>query len=245
MAEKKPTAFEKALTQAVLSRYQAQIDADNEPVEFSEAHKAAVEKLTKKTKRRSWKYVNTTAKRILIAAILVGLLAATAFAAVPALRKKQANYEMRNDGVAINFKFSDVDLENAPKEIQTYYAPTYIPEGYALGKEISTPIMLSQHYTSPGKVSMNYQQLLLWELSLTEDASPGDISVLGIDGEYEKLETLNIDGYEVRVYQYYSDGKDDIIVVWTDLEYFFILDGPTLSNSEIVKIVASLQPYNP
>ncbi len=246
MAEKKTTAFEKALTQAVLSRYQAQLDADDEPVEFSEAHKAAVEKLTKKTKRKSWKYVNTTAKRILIAAILVGLLAATAFAAVPALRGKQVKYEEHNDGVAVNFEFSQIDVENAPKEILTYYAPTYIPDGYTLTKETNVSNYFCRYYNNSENNYILFKQFTLWDFTLPEDALSGDGNRFVISGDYDELETLIVDGYEVRVYHYYvEDIPERDICIWTDYNYFFVFEGPNFSKSTISKIISSIETLDP
>lgn len=245
MAEKR-TAFQNALLDAVELRYEEKLAQDAAPVEFSAEHKAFVEKLTKKSSRRSWRLVNTTAKRILLAAIIALLLIATVCAAVPAIRKNLIRYQTRSDGGGLNFEFSKIDLEKAPKEIQTYYAPSYIPKGYELVEEISSQKIYMKIYLNKMGYVTDYSQHILWEFNLPDDASAGDISVFGISADYSSMEILNIDGYEVRVYHYkQSDTPEEMLAVWTDYQYLYTFGCPELSNKELEKVIQSMQVVKP
>ena len=66
MAKKNQSAFEKALTDAALSRYQKILDEDTSPVQLSDTYQDSVAKLTNKSSQKTWKYVNTAWKRMLV-----------------------------------------------------------------------------------------------------------------------------------------------------------------------------------
>ena len=247
MSEKKRTTFQQALTDAVLLRYQETIDADKEPVEFSETHQAYVAKLTKKTRRKTWKYVNTTAKRILIAAILILLLTATAFAAVPALREGLLRFFMHDDGVAYKFEFSKEDREKAPKVVETYYAPSYVPDGLTLVQSGATDIDLEFIYLDEetGYV-FAYTQNVLWAVDGFLDDPPNPGAGLNVSSENTTLEIRIVDGYEVKILRetIYSlpDQPVDYTIVWTDHEYFYEIIATNLSNEELERVITSMQP---
>ena len=246
MAEKHATAFEKALTQAVLSRYRTQLDADTEPVQLSDEYRAAIAALTKKTERKSWKFVNTTFKRLLIAAIIVALLAATAFAVVPIFREKPVEYTMRSDGIVYSFDFSQEDLDRAPKSIETRYKPTYIPDGFTLSMDNVYPTSSDFDYVDNSGRLISFSQNVLWETEPAGTYPPGVVSVFGIDAEYlDEIEDTVIAGYEVKLLHYTLDtGEKELSAIWTDHEYFFMVFMHFDDPAVIRKIVESVQPIN-
>ena len=247
MAEKHATAFEKALTQAVLSRYRTQLDADTEPVQLSDEYQAAIAALTKKTERKSWKFVNTTFKRLLIAAIIVALLAATAFAVVPIFREKPVEYTMRSDGIVYSFDFSQEDLDRAPKSIETRYKPTYIPDGYTFEKaNNNSPIIASYYYIDNYGHYIDYSQHTLWESEPAGNNPPGVVSFLGYSADFlDEIEEAVIAGYEVKLLHYTLDtGEKELSAIWTDHEYFFSVDLQFDDPAVIRKIIESIQPVD-
>ncbi len=243
MTEKQKTAFERALTDAVLSRHQSVLEADREPVEFSEDYRKAVACLTKKTRRKTWKYVNTTAKRILIAAIIVMLLATTAFAAIPALREGLIRFFLHDNGVAYSFEFTEEDYASAPREIETYYAPKWVPPQYTLVDETYLPNVGERVYTDESGNAFVYSQNVLWKADEGYDYPQGVGSIMSYNSENTTLDTQNIQGYEVKVLRTVNEqGFEDITLIWTDHLYYYDVLAVNLASSDIEAIIASIAP---
>lgn len=242
MAEKKRTAFEKALTDAALSRYETILEADPVPVKFSPAYRRAVADLTRKASRKTWRYVNTAAKRILIAALLLLLLAMTAVAAVPALREGLIRFFMRDIGPAYEFVFTEEDLARAPKQIETHYAPSYVPEGFTIVEEVYNSTKSLVSYLDEAGNVLTFDQHCLWRIE--EGNPPGIATGISIDSEGSVAETAIMQGYEVTLFHIYEvpHGNEEIntVAVWTDHQYFYTIVGPVLSQSEIEKIIAGI-----
>ena len=242
MAKRKLSAFEQALTDAALARYQEALAQDTEPVEFSQAHQEAVAALTRKTQRRTWRMVNTTAKRILLAAILAVLLATTVVAAVPALREGLIRFFTHDDGIKYTFEFTPEDVARAPKEIETYYAPGYIPPQFALEGENAIEKSITRWYYNQDGDVLTYDQMVLWEYEGELDET--DITVhLGISSDGVPTETRIIDGYEVKVAHLSNpNGVESLVVYWTDHEYFYMIGYPAADIQEIEKMILSMAP---
>ena len=241
MTEKKNAAFKKALTEAVLSRHQSTLEADQEPVEFSETYRESVARLTRKTQRKTWKYVNTAAKRILIAAIVIMLLTMTAFAAIPALREGLIRFFLHDDGVAYSFEFTEEDYERAPREIETYYAPSWVPPQYSLISEKYHSTLGERIYINEAGIPFGYSQNILWQDGEALDYPVGVGSVMTVNSENTIVETQIIQGYEVKILRRQEEGyPEDVIVIWTDHNYFYTINSVNLSDEDIDHIIASM-----
>lgn len=244
MAEKNKTAFRKALTDAALARYEKTLREDTAPVVFSDAYREEIARLTQKTERKTWRYVNAAWKRVLIAVILAFLLAATAVAAVPALREGLIRFFTHDDGVAFSFEFSQEDLDRAPKEIETRYAPTYVPEGCTL--YISNFMARSNLiiYKDLSGEDIAFYQNVLWEYVERDDNGRYGLTINSED--VVSRETRLINGYEIcMMLNRYPDGFEDYTLIWTDQSYFYSLFVPKLSDEEIVKIITGISPVEP
>ena len=246
MSEKKDSVFRKALTDAVLARYQSIIDADKEPVVFSEEYLNSIARLTKKTQRKTWRYVNTTAKRILIAVILVILLTMTVFAAVPALREGLIRFFMHDDGIAYHFEFSEEDYERAPKEIETYYAPSWVPPRYKLESETYLPNCGERVYVDEAGNPFGFSQDVIWMAGESYDKNSGIPIVMALSSENTTVETRILHGYEVRVLRSKHDGyPEDEVVLWTDHNYLYKIDAVELTIEDIERIIGSMAAIEP
>ena len=245
MTEKKKTAFEKALTEAVLSRYQNTISEDQEPVEFSEDYRNAVAKLTKKTQRKTWKYVNTAAKRILIAAIVIMLLTMTAFAAIPALREGLIRFFMHDDGVAYSFEFTEEDYKKAPREIETYYAPSWVPPQYEFSSESFVSSTGERIYYDEAGNVFHYSQHVIWQKGEEYDYPAGVGEVMTINSENTVVDHLVIQGYEVTILRTQEEKwPEGDLVIWTDHNYLYTIETVELSDQEIDQIISSMSPIS-
>ncbi|MBQ6160383.1 MAG: hypothetical protein IJK24_05525 [Oscillospiraceae bacterium] len=241
MAENKKTVFEQALTDAVLFRQQSTIEADKEPVEFSEDYRKAVGRLTKKTQRKTWKYVNTAAKRILIAAILIMLLATTAVAAIPALREGLIRFFMRDNGVFYSFSFTEEDYARAPREVEIYYAPSWVPPQYTLFSETYVSLKGERAYMNEDGYLFVFAQHVLWQTEESFDFPSGIGSVLTIDSESMEVETKIMQGYEVRILRKtIEQGIEEETYIWTDHNYFFDIEAVNLSDQEFEAVLSGM-----
>ncbi len=249
MTDQKKTAFEKALTDAVLARYQKTVAEDFEPVELSDSYKKAIEGLTRKTERKTWKYVNKTWKRILIAAVLMFLLAATAFAAVPALREGLIRFFTHDNGVAYTFEFTQEDLDRAPKEIETYYAPSFVPDRFHLADQSCTAITLDYIYFDDTGDTYYYSQSVLWEYDIDPDNLDEVLKEHTVNSENVLVEDAILQGYEVKIIHMpirdLREHEEYTVALWTDHQYFFELGGPNLNAEEIDRIIASMTVISP
>lgn len=238
MRKKNLTAFEKALTDAALSRYQKDLEECRDPVQFSEEHKKKVQELKKKTTRSTWKYVNTARKRLLVALIALLLLAATACAAIPALREGLIRFFTHDDGVAYSFEFSQEDYEKAPKEIETSYELGYVPDGYDLFSKNKTPAINSFAYKNQEQDVLSFEQMVLWKYEESNENTNGIAVIIGITSERTKTERRVICGYEVEViHASTEDGAKVIVACWTDHQYFYSLSSDALSDRELERII--------
>ena len=83
------SAFRRALTASVLEEYRQISEEKTDESRFSPGFRVWIAKTTRKTQRRSWYYVNTTAKKVILIAVILSLLAVTAIAAINSIYKKK------------------------------------------------------------------------------------------------------------------------------------------------------------
>lgn len=241
MAKKNMTAFEKALTDAALSRYQKLLENDSVPVQLSEEHKNAVTKLTKRTNRKSWKYLNTTWKRVLVAVVTILILLASACAAVPAIRDGLIRFFTKDDGVAYTFEFTQDDIDRAPQEIEQFYAPSYVPHQFEMvDEEYGTTEQHRFYLDDTGNV-IEFAQFVLWQFEEDPNDPVGIASRFGVTAENATIEDVILQGYEVKVVHAKTPiGTEDVVILWTDHAYFYSISAPYIENEEIDKIIGSM-----
>ena len=217
--------FQRALMEAQKEEFSGVPQEDELDVSFSPEFEKNMERLCRGTQRKTWRLVNTTAKRVLIAAILVVLLAMTVVAAVPALREGLIRFFTHDSGVFYSFEFSEEDLARAPETIETVYLPTYIPEGYSLiGRVDVDRGSVTADYNDENNSLIGYSQYALWSDGPIKNLDLDIPTVLGIDSEGAITETIIINGYEVRAIHYDpEEAKNPTIYLWTDHEYLYYL----------------------
>ena len=244
--------FQRALMEAQKEEFSGVPQEDELDVSFSPEFEKNMERLCRGTQRKTWRLVNTTAKRVLIAAILVVLLAMTVVAAVPALREGLIRFFTHDNGVFYSFEFSEEDLARAPETIETVYLPTYIPEGYHL---ISGPnvdgLLTSVLYQDENEYyAIRYSQYALWSDGPIANVDSNIPTMLGIDSEGAITETAIINGYEVQAIHYNpEEAANPTIYLWTDHEYLYLIEIQNTTEygfNEFSRIQASLvgSPYS-
>lgn len=210
--EKTMSAFENALLDKVLRSFNYVPAAEEIDHEFSPEFERKSEKLIKKSGSNVWHCVNTTAKRLLIAAIIAALLTGTVLA-VPALREGLIRMFVHDNGSMYFFTVDRNMIENAPTEIETAYNFTYLPDGYEVVCEVINEKIVSMDYMDENGGWISFTQELV-----TQDPRNklGGMS----DSERSKLEHVELNGYKV-VQIIHEEGEVEFL--WTDNEYFFSL----------------------
>lgn len=210
--EKTMSAFENALLDKTLRSFDYVPAAEEIDHEFSPEFERKSEKLIKKSGSNVWHCVNTTAKRLLIAAIIAALLTGTVLA-VPALREGLIRMFVHDNGSMYFFTVDRNMIENAPTEIETAYNFTYLPDGYEVVCEVINEKIVSMDYMDENGGWISFTQELV-----TQDPRNklGGMS----DSERSKLEHVALNGYKV-VQIIHEEGEVEFL--WTDNEYFFSL----------------------
>lgn len=243
MSRNQSTAFEAALTDAVLSRYQRILAQENGPVQLSAEFRAATARLTRKAGRRTWKYVNTAWKRVLVAILIVILLAATVFAAVPALREELLGFFLHDSGTAYSFTFPQEALDRAPEKIERCFAPDFIPDGYAMTKERRNAVSFKRIYQSDDGLYLTFTQNVLRVSG--QDPHSG-ASGFTVNSENVRTQSVRLGGRWVMAVEMDNlIGSEDAVYLWTDGAYFYALtvaDPDTETVSEIIGSISQCDP---
>ena len=238
MSRKQSSTFEAALTDAALSRYQSILAQENGPVQLSAEYRAATARLTRKAGRRTWKYVNTAWKRVLVAILIAILLAATVFAAVPALREEALGFFLHDSGTAYSFTFPQDALDRTPRRIETRYAPGFIPDGYAMTAEHQSAGSFMRIYQSHDGLYLTFTQSAL-RVSGRDGHSPA--SGFTVNSENVRTQSVCLGGHWVLTVEMDNlIGSEDAVYLWTDGTYFYALNVPDLDTETVSKIIGSI-----
>lgn len=235
MIKKTLSTFEKALLDATLLEFAGVPDEDDIDYSFSEGFEKKATELIKKSRSKAWYHVNTTAKKLLIAAIVTALLAGSAMA-IPSVREGLLKFFAHDTGINYYFTVDEDAVKNAPKELEIVYSPSYIPDGYELVNETVCSGFASFTYiTSDGDL-----------LDFTQEKMPDDPTYdVGpyIDSEEGKIEYIDLNGY--KVIQIVSDepGEETVSFIWTSEDYFFhIFCNAPVTLDEAKQIFYGVEP---
>ncbi len=227
---RKLTEFQRALVDATLAGF-AQVPRE-EAVEIipSPDFEEQAEDLIRKTRRTGWYYVNTTLKRAILIAAIIGALVTTAVA-VPAIREAIIDFFIEDYGDYFEFTFNPEEAANAPKRIETVFSPEYIPEGYELVLEDISTAGASFWWTNEKN-----QWICFNQYKMPNDPSDGDW--LGLNAEDVTTKSSLIGEYLVFVIQ----DETFYALIWTDNSYFYRLElDNSVSRNEMEKIFTSIQ----
>lgn len=212
MTEKELSAFQKALLDSALLEFAGVPPEEDIEYSFSEDFEWKSEKLIRKSRSGYWHHVNTTAKKLLLAAIITALLVGSAMA-IPAVREGLIKFFMHNTGINYYFTVDEDAIKNAPKELEVIYSPSYIPDGFELIDETICGGFASYTYLTPDGIMIDFNQ----------EKMPDDPNyAVGSypDSEYSDVDHVEMNGY--KVIQFIFD-DDSIEFVWTNEDYFFTL----------------------
>lgn len=236
---KQLSTFEKALLDVTLEEY-ADIspDQDEEP-ELSPTFLQKMERLSRRVDQKGNYRPRVIKRRLfLVAAIIVFALAATA-AAVPTIREGLIRFFTRNTGVAYTIHFQPEDVASAPKEIETFLAPSYLPSGFEVSGNVSSSSLNLWLYVNTAGDNLEYEQNRLWE---DQDiiASEEIPTKMAINSEGVEVRYFVVDGYEVMAIEAIDQGEAHYL--WTDYNYLYSISAvPAIDTNEMIRIITSLR----
>ena len=212
MIKKTLSIFEEALLDSVLLEFAGVPHEEDLEYSFSEGFEQKAKNLIKKSGTAAWHCVNTTAKKLLIAAIITALLVSSAMA-IPAVRKGLGKFFMHNTGINYYFTVDENAIKNAPKELEVIYSSSYIPVGFELIDETVCSGFASYTYLTPDGRMIDFNQE-----KLPDD--PNYVVGSNPDAEYSDVDYVEMNGY--KVIQFIFDDAS-VELVWTNEDYFFRL----------------------
>lgn len=196
-----------------------------EKITFSPEFEAKMEKLVNKQKKPYYYMINTVAKRV--ACIIVAFIAVltTLTFSVKALREPVVKFFVHTFRRFSTITFDDEYIDDSFNQgITTFYAPTYLPEGYVNDTEVKGFATYYIKYKNSTNECIIYRQDLITPSALYTDTEDATTSYIN-DGE-----TLLI-------------VKDDTKkIIWHDEKYMYILTTPGhFSEEELLKIADSIE----
>ena len=226
--------FESALLDAVLEGF-ADIPENEDDIdwEFSPQFLEKMEALIRKTKRRTWHYVNTTAKRILLVAIISVLLACSAMA-IPGVRNAVIRFFAAEKGPKFEFTFDAAQRVNVPEQIETVFFPAYIPEGY---HKLENYWLIDRSQISVAWEDGNHAKEYIMYAQSCLPKSP-DPTGFALNADNVETQTLILGYYEVFYVHHLGAAQT---YSWTNDEYFFTLSFPEqMTQEDMQKIFFSI-----
>ena len=207
--------FKEALTEGISRHFQNEIDSFEGEVVISERHKRAMRTIFDGAKVRPFVWPSARAK-IAAAALAASILLASC---AVAYRDEIRNFveKVYEDYISVSFENSD----EAPKWIEEYYEPTYIPEGYVLNEHIKTNLQNIYCFENlEGYIICFKQQVLNGAVSF--------------DSEHSEYDFIYIS--EMKVY--YLVKENYYCYLWNDGKYALTIESTQqLSFEELENII--------
>lgn len=227
MAKAKLTPFQQAILDSTLEDYNKLIE-DVPKITASPAMEVWAQK--NKKKRNLLPACRRMARAALIAAIFVVLLAGSVMA-IPALRITVVEFFLRENSDHYGIAFDPEAAATAPEEVVQEYTIMYVPEGFIISKETVAVTCITRSWVNSVGDSLIFSQ---WTIA---KGLPEDLRVK-ISNKQGK-ETVLMGEFLVDIIPM----EDGNIFVWTNNEYFFVLDIlANISYEEVEKILLSVTP---
>ena len=168
--------------------------------------------------------INTVGKRVacIVIAALIALTSITF--GVKAIREAVIDFFVESFEKFSIVGFKDEDIPENNKTIETYYAPTYIPEGYELKTDEKMHTYRRMRYVLDNNY-IEYNQYVLQSISSF------------IDTERAKTEKVSIIGKDAL----YLTKDDKCSLCWIDKEHTYLITvQKKIAKQELIKIAESI-----
>lgn len=229
--------FDRAMTRAVLDEFYDIPDREEDiPLAFSPEFELSARQLLGKTRRNGWRYVGTTVKRVLVAAIVAVFMVTSALAYGPIYKlvnegKYLFNMTPSENDVYHEFYFDSEIASAAPDRIEEVYFPAYVPESFFEEHCHAFTDLASAAWGTVTGERISYRQSTIfdnpdWREAILYDAEE-DISDIILLGDYEVLRIK---------------GSSGIRYLWSDHRYYYQLHANAgVEEETLQKIFESIE----
>ncbi len=194
-------------------------------ITFSEEFEQKMQKLISKEKKPYYYLINTVGKRVACVIIAVLLALTSITFGVKAIREAVIDFFVETFEKFSIVGFEDEDIPNTIDHIETYYTPTYIPEGYALKIDEKMKMYHALEYV------MNDSSLYFKQKMVNN-------SDTYIDTESLQLEETTV----LKNKAFYVNKGNNALLYWNDLNYSYIIQSEKiLTKGELIKIAESIK----
>ena len=230
MEENKRTPFRRALLDATLEDYQDIPAEEDISLEFSDGFLRKSDALLRKTRR-----TGKTLRRIILVAAMIAVVVAMAVMG-SAQRTYLFQYTITEYYSFYEFKYTDAVPADAPDHLETFYRPTYIPEGYELREPSgNSDTSVQYEWFTEGRVEIVGADIVYAQRILRED----DVFL-----RIQKKTSIptTIDGLLINGYDVLRIVSDiGVQYFWTDGKYFhYLAVDPSIPQEEHMRIFQSI-----
>lgn len=207
----------------VMSAEFSHIPTDENSIDytFSDKFERKMQKLIKAQKKSSWKFTNTTKKRVaILIAILIALLATAC--SVKQIREPVVTFftETYDSFVEYFFEGDTVD------EITYEYQLTYVPEGFEQTEVLQSPDSFTTYYKNAEGDLIDFTQMITAQ------------NALSIDNENCEKMTFEVNGEKIEVFKW----KTTWYAMWIEESYLLTLTCQGNFNIDMIQtMIASVE----
>ena len=208
--------FKQAISEGLSNKLDKTANSYDEEIVCSEKHKLAMRTIVygETPAKKQWSPGKKRAVAILVAAALLLTSCGIIF-------RNEIREIFEEFFASVTF-YGD---ESNPTTLEEIYILSYIPDGYALDKEITSPVCVQYTFVDENSNIIKFEQRNLSDTSFVLDSESG----------YSKI--IDIEEYNV----YYRYTAKNNCYVWTDEKYSLTITSNTaLPNEEIVLIIEGI-----
>lgn len=228
------TPFEQALTEVWIDEYRDVPPEEELHHAFSPEFEAKMEALFRKVRKNHWKRSKVILRRVALVAAIIAALLLTA-CTIPAVRQVFkdlfVDFFVEDKETFYEFTYDPDEVVNAPDCIETVYAPTYVPEGFAEDARYCNIAGAGVVWYNEDNVCISFSQSIM-------PADPMDVSGTGYNAENATLEWIPLGGGQVLR----LENEWHLMYIWATNEYRFdLICSKEFPEEELQKIFNSIQ----
>lgn len=214
--------FQQAIFEGISQRYEEELAENTESADCSKKHIARMRRFFKLLRRGT-----TTAKRLkrVLAAALIAAAVLLAGCTVYIFRGSvwESVVKIYKDHIEISLNQDDGKNDQPIKDI---YAIGYMPEGYELKTDRSTPGIIYRVWENAESDRINFEQYSLFNSDILLNAEDGSTTM------------VECNGWEVYCRQY----EDSCYYIWVDRSYYLMISvRRNVPREEVLRIIESIE----
>jgi hypothetical protein len=214
--------FQQAIFEGLSQRYEEELAENTENADCSKKHIARMRRFFKLLRSGT-----TTAKRLkrVLAAALIAAAVLLAGCTVYIFRGSvwESVVKIYKDHIEISF---NRDNKGNSKPVEDIYAIGYMPEGYELKTDRSTPGIIYRVWENAESDRINFEQYSLFNSDILLNAEDGSTTM------------VECNGWEVYCRQY----EDSCYYIWVDRSYYLMISvRGNVPRDEVLRIIESIE----